>query len=303
MAPRRSAYAVRGRPSSRDQPQPHLRRPAAGHLLDAGVDVELADQAEVDVHEALALEARGTGACPAESASSSVSGRAARRRRRSGPAGDDTRTRRPAKASVRSSASLRRVCPSGIRVVAGRVGGGAAEGGLRQRRQLARLVVGRRAGRCDARGARRRRRPWRGRPRRSGSCPRPGASARRRRRRWRRCARGPASRSPPTRRARTGCPRPCWPRSARRCRSHRSRRRGCRDPRRGRRPLPRPPGGRSRGSRRGRRRRTVRGRRPRSRGRPTSQEVVLQLEAGVVGAQVNAHGESLAEPDRGDRGG
>ena len=33
------------------------------------------------------------------------------------------------------------------------------------------------------------------------------------------------------------------------------------------------------------------------------QEVVLQLEAGVVGAQVNAHGESLAEPDRGDRGG
>ncbi len=50
MAPRRSAYAVA--PTSRTRTWPT----GGGQLVDAGVDVEGADQAEVDVQEPLARE-------------------------------------------------------------------------------------------------------------------------------------------------------------------------------------------------------------------------------------------------------
>ncbi len=102
----------------------------------------------------------------------------------------------------------------------------------------------------------------------------------------RRCAAGRARRSRRSRRARRGCPSPCSPRSARRCPNRRSRRRGC--------PGRRGPARRWRCSRAGsrRRRRTPSPRRPRPRGPPAArarQQVGLELEAGVVGADVDAH--------------
>ena len=257
--------AVRRR--ARAAPTSRSRTCPTGGGGGAVVQVELAEEAEVDVHEPLLGELDEQVLAPRLGGRPARCRRAARADSANRPCGLLTATVRPAKCSRTAVARRWRVCPSGI---SAEPAGPVPERGLRAAAGGCRSSRSRRACRSGGRAAPRRCRRWRGRPRRSGSCPR------------RVCIRPPtettlaslcsrartavsslhtsAARTPLTLLAAICSPLPEPPiTTPRLCRRPASRRR-----------RPRPRAGRRPGSRRGRRRRTGRGRRPRSRGRRAS---------------------------------
>ena len=150
MAPRRSAYAgaVVGPSSQRRDSRSRTCADRWRHLRDAGVDVEGADEAEVDVHDAVVLEDSRNRCLPAASVP-----------RRTAPS---TSGRVRGEAALRAADPHRPAGEGGVEVVrragggcapqASRGAAGRADGG--QRRQLAGALVVAEHGRSGARAAR-----------------------------------------------------------------------------------------------------------------------------------------------------